>query len=110
MEQGKQMRFTPDELKLIKATFKGSPDLLKLLRKVFLPEYDPKAPFGQTVDLWTTINIEQLSPADAMIQLHARNSLIMHVEAMLIQLNVLSEIIEETPEEEVERIAKDSAK
>jgi len=42
-----QMRFTESELDLIRRTFKGNEALLKLLRKVFLPEIDPDAPLGQ---------------------------------------------------------------
>lgn len=104
------MRFTPEELSLIKNTYSGNPDLLKLLRKVFLPELDPTAPFGQVIDLWLTIPTKERSAEAVMIDLEARNMLIAHIELMLEQLNVLANSGEETPEMVKERIAKDSSK
>jgi hypothetical protein len=110
MEKGQQMRFTDSELDLIRRTFKGNETLLKLLRKVFLPEIDPDAPLGQTIDLWMTIPVNQLPPDQAVINLLARNQLIMHIEQQLLQLQKLAEIEEETEEEKKERIKKDSVK
>jgi len=55
--QGRQMMYTEDELTLIKATFKNNEKLLKLMRKVFLPEYDPNAPLGQVIDLWLSLPV-----------------------------------------------------
>src|SRR5690348_14705345 len=109
-QNGRQMRFTEGELSLIRSTFKGNTDLLKLMRKVFLPELDPKAPFGQMIDLWMTVPLKQLSPEQAAIQLIARNELINHLDQMLMQLQALAEMKEETPEEATERRKKDSSK
>lgn len=110
MEKGRQMRFTQEELDLIKTTFKGNERLLKLLRKVFLPEIDPDAPLGQVIDLWMTVPIQQLTPEQAMVNILARNQLIMHIEQQLMQLQILAEGKSETEEEKQERIKKDSAK
>ncbi len=111
MNKGQQMRFSDDELKLVKSAFKGNTELLKLMRKVFLPEFDPDAPIGQTIDLWMTINIEKMTTEEAMIHLHARNSLILHIETMISQLSAMAEVPEgETPKELEERLKKDSLK
>lgn len=110
MDKGKQMRFTEDELKLLKATFEGNDPLLKLLRKIFLPEYDPAAPLGQAVDLWMTVDVRQLSAEEAYLRLLARNELIMHVESMLVHINNLAGMKAETEEERATRMKKDSAK
>lgn len=110
MEQGKQMRFTDEELEIIKTTFKGKEKLLKLMRKVFLPEYDPNAPIGQVIDLWMTVPVQEMSPHDAMVKIMARNSLISHIELQLQQLNILANADKKTPEETQEKIKKDSAK
>lgn len=84
------MRFSDDELSLIKNTFAdndellvsirnhfmglnttkeeqamfqnlvaGKKEMVVMLRKFFLPELDPKAPIGQTIDLWRSININE---------------------------------------------------
>lgn len=46
----------------------------------------------------------------AYINLTARNSYISHIEAMLAQINMLAGRKDETPEQTVERLQKDSAK
>ena len=115
MDKGKQMRFADEELALIKATFGGSDGgvnetLLKLLRKVFLPEYDPTAPVGQAVDLWMTLDVRSLSPDEAYVRLLARNELISHVDQQLMQIQFLAAMKDETVDERNRRIAKDSVK
>lgn len=111
-QAGRQMRFTEEELEIIKNSFGGNEDLLRLLRKVFLPEMEPDAPLGQMVDLWMTVNIKDQSPEQALRNIQARNELIMHVEQQLLQLNVLAGnmLASETPEEKQARLKKDSSK
>jgi len=108
--QGRQMMYTEDELTLIKATFKNNEKLLKLMRKVFLPEYDPNAPLGQVIDLWLSLPVKEMSPEAAQINILARNSLIMHIENQLQVINVLATAEVETVEEARERVAKNSSK
>jgi len=104
------MRFTDEELALIQATFKGNEKLLKLMRKVFLPEYDPYAPLGQTVDLWMVLDIKGLDPQQAYLRMLSRNELIVHIEQQLLQLKALSLQTNETEKEKDERRKKDSTK
>jgi hypothetical protein len=110
MQQGRQMIFTDHELSLIKNTFKGNEELLKLMRKVFLPEIDPDAPLGQTIDLWMTVALTDKTPQDAYVHLLARNSLISHLDQQLLHLKFLSEMDDETPEEALARLTKNSTK
>ena len=99
-DNGQQMRMTEEELTLIKASFGGNERLLKLLRKIFLPEYDPMAPFGQTIDLWlAATDIKQLPPDVAYQHILARNMVIGHVEAQIEQLRYFAELKTKTPEE-----------
>jgi len=105
-KNGQQMRFTNEELALIKATFKGNTDLLKLMRKVFLPEIDPKAPLGQMIDLWMTVPVKEMTAEQAQVNILARNSLIMHVEQQLLQLQALAEMDNMT----ISDITKNSSK
>jgi len=110
MDKGRQMRYTDEELSLIKSTFKDNERLLKLLRKCFLPEYDVNAPIGQVVDLWMTLDLAGLTEQEREIRIFARNGLIQHIEHQLQELNILSEMKDETPTEKEERLKKDSVK
>lgn len=109
-QKGKQMRFTEADRALIRNTFKDRPELLKLLRKNFLPEIDPQAPLGQIIDLWMLEDISTKDPKDAYINLVARNKLIYHIETCLLQLQQLADTKEETEAEEIARLMKNSAK
>lgn len=104
------MRITEPEMALIKATFKENEPLLKLLRKIFLPEIDPNAPIGQVVDLWMTIPPAELTPEQAYINLKARNSIIAHVEQQLQQLSTLANQEVLSPIQLAEKNRKDSSK
>jgi len=109
-KQKREMRITEDDLKIIKATFKGNERLLKLLRKVFFPEITLEAPLGQQIDLWMTIPLQNLTPEQAMINILARNQLISHIEQQLLQLRILAESDAKTIEEIRESQKKDSSK
>lgn len=110
-EQGAEMRLTEDEITLIKSTFGGNERLLKLMRKIFLPEYDPMAPFGQVIDLWLAdTSLKQMPPDIAYQHIMARNMVIGHVEAQLQQLKYFADQKVETPEEQALREKKDSSK
>lgn len=107
---GKQMRFTAEEIDLLKNTFRNNEKLLKVLRKVFLPELDPNAPLGQMIDLWMAMNPAELTPDVAYVNIKARNQLIAHVEQQLMQIDFLANMAEEDPVAKAERKAKDTAK
>lgn len=104
------MRFTEQELSLIRNTYKDNTELLKLLRKVFLPEFDPQAPIGQNVDLWMTLDLTGKTPEEAFQHILVRNALIGHVEFQLQQLQFLANQAEETPEEALAKLKKNSTK
>lgn len=107
---GSQMRITDEERALIKSTFLNNEPLLKLMRKMFLPELDPNAPIGQMIDLWMTISIKDMSPEDAIIKLTARNELISHVDQVLMQLWLISKLEPMTPEEVKAKMVADGNK
>lgn len=108
--KGQQMRFSDEEIELMKVTYGGDDGLLKLLRKVFLPELDPTLPLGQNMDLWMTMDINALPAEEAKIQMVARNTLIGHIESQLIQLKVLANQSRQTKEQIAEAKEQDSAK
>lgn len=107
---GQQMRVTDEELSLLKNTFADNEVLLKLMRKMFLPELSADAPIGQTIDLWMTIDVKDQSPEEAKVRIMARNELIQHVESQLMQIKILAGSKDETPEETKKRLLQNSAK
>lgn len=105
-----EMRISDTDLSMIKNTFAGKDELLKVIRKIFLPEITADAPIGQSLDLWMTLKVEDMSPEDALINIKARNTVIQHVEMCLNQLKVLAGMKEESVEETKKRLKKDSNK
>ena len=104
------MRYTKEELDFIRSTFKGNDFALKTLRKVFLPEYDFNAPIGQTVDMWVSLNLEQIPKEDREVVILSRNKLIVHLEKQIQELKILADIDSKTLDELEERAKKDSNK
>ena len=112
MAQAAQKRFTPQELSLIRNTFKDKPELLKLVRKVMLPEIDTDAPLGQVIDM-SLIEANEVKGLDlerAYVHLLARSLQINMMENGLMQLSILAEEKQETEAEEIARRKKDSLK
>ena len=101
------MRFTDEELSLIKNTFgenlvllKGlrkhflqeettpevgalSKESLKVLRKTFLPTIDTDAPIHQTIDLLLTVDMKEKGVEELYNALHSRKILIDYLEQEL---------------------------
>lgn len=107
---GSQMRITPEEQDLIKATYKNNEPLLKLLRKMFLPELDPNAPVGQMIDLYRTIQTKDRNAEDIANELTARNMVIDHVEQVLMQLYIISMQEQQSPAQLKEKLSKDGGR
>jgi hypothetical protein len=105
-----ELRYSDAELAMLKTTFAENDELLKLVRKIFLPELKFDAPIGQNIDLWMTIKVEELSPEEALINLKARNSLIQHLEMCLNTIKILSGQKTESIDQVKERLMKDSSK
>lgn len=112
------MRFTDAELSLIKNTFAENDELLKAMRKVFLqmpldvidkdllsvfkskellavvrkawlPELDPEAPFHQLIDLLMTVDIKEKTPDEAYPHIVARKGVINYLEQQFRVLETL---------------------
>lgn len=104
---------TKDELALIKNTFKDSPQLFKVLRKVFIPTVsDPDLPIEQfgldawLVDkAWDSIPDHEIKPI-----VLARQDALKFIMGGLIKLKILASGEEEAPELRKERLKKDSNK
>ena len=107
---GQQMRLNDLDLSLIKNTFADNDELLKLMRKIFLPELDPNTPIGQLIDVHMSTPTEDKTDAEIALNVKARNMLIGHVELQLQVLKALAGNKNETVEQTKDRLSKDSSK
>lgn len=105
-----QSRFTEDELRLIRDTFKNNDPLLRLMGKFFCPPLDPQAPPGMMFDIYMQIPADQMTDTDVARNVRARNLLINHLNMRLMELQILAGRKEETEKEKEERLRKDSLK
>lgn len=100
-------RYTEGEVLKIQAMFGGANGLenLKLLRKVFLPEYDYNAPLNQTIDLrWDAFeNLPMMTPSDREVFIMSHFKMIKHIERMLNELTSLAQQTEISEEEKKRR-------
>jgi hypothetical protein len=62
-------------------------DLIKVVRKAFLPTIDGDAPINQVIDLWMTIKIDDKNPEEADLFIKARAIVLDYIDQ---QLNVLA--------------------
>lgn len=107
------MRYSDDELRMIKLNFAENESLLllmrkamfqfpmtveerellanqfsseeinKLMRKTFLPEIQENIPIGQSIDLWMTVEMRDKDPQRVMVDLLVRKRLIERLETGL---------------------------
>lgn len=80
-----QFPLTKEEQDMITNAFSHK-DVHDIVSKVFLPTIDPDAPFGQIVDLWLTVKIDDKTPMEAYPLLLARETLINYLELRLFEL------------------------
>jgi hypothetical protein len=142
-KQKQSMRYSDKELELIKLSFaendelliairkvflqlpttaleqailinlKTNEDLLKIIRKTFLPTIDGDAPFNQVIDLWMTIELKNKDPKEAYTEIMAREKLISYLEQQLkvleggvpsindVQLSDLTKVLAKTKADEM---------
>ena len=103
-------RITKEEEQLLKQHFKGNDGLLKLLRKIFIPQYDVNAPLGQAVDLWMDRVYADIPVAEVKGLIVARQEAIKFLESGLIQLHFLANKSDKTPDELERESRQNSAK
>jgi len=103
-------RLTDEDLAWLNATFAGNEQALKTLRKLFLYEVDPSDPIGISRDMWTTLDLKDLSHEDKLLSVAARQMLITHLEGALQVIKTVAGEKKETPEQMINRLSKDSAK
>ncbi len=110
MNNENQSRFTEDELRTIRDTFKNNESLLKLIRKFFLPPIDHDSPMGFLIDVYGSIPADGLPDSQVATMVRARNQLLNHMNRMFMELEILANMKDETLKEKAAREKKDSAK
>ena len=111
MDEKPRGRFSAEEVSIIKGTFKNNPTLLRLLRKVFLPEQvDESLPIGQVAGLWMDVNFREMDANDIKALAIARQEIVKMTEFYLLQLQVIADGADVTTEELAAVRAKNSAK
>lgn len=144
-----QMELTAVDLSAIQTNVRGRPEVMKLVHKHFLPELSDDVPFALQSDFLLVGQIKELAPASALLHLKAlkltadyirqqlggkkgirfsdlaelnleddivyinmlaRNTILNHIESKLNELKILAGKKEETPEETIKKLRKDSAK
>jgi hypothetical protein len=103
-------RITDAEMAIIKSMFAENDEALKLMRKIFLPSIEVDAPLGMVMDMWIPVEIDDVTPEQAIINIKARKTLITHVEQCLMLLKNLAGTKDESAEQTAKRIFKNSSK
>ena len=153
-----QMQLSAVDLSMLSLAFKGKENIHKIMRKLFLPTLDADVPFQQNIDLWMLMKLKELPVEEASVHIDsiktwieymdgqlkniesgkynkktkisfkklsdikdkpayekyadmlARNTIVNHVEQCLAQLLLLAGLKEETPDQTIARLQKDSNK
>ncbi len=108
-------RYTDEEIGIIKDMYGGPNGAknLKLLRKVFFPEYDYSSPIGRPVPDIRLMGLEemaQMSPGDRELAMLSQIRLASHLERQLQMLFVMANEKEASELEKKEKAKKDSNK
>jgi hypothetical protein len=105
--------YSEDEIGLIRRTFKDNNELIKVIRKTFLPTIsDPELPLEEFQKDWM-INGKswtQIPESERASMVLARQEAIEFIVGGLIMLKNLANIKEESPQEKSNRREKDSSK
>ncbi len=105
-------RITTDDVAAIKSMFAGNDKNLKVIRKVFSPTISENDPIGKTSDLWSPmfLDLVEKNAEQALIEIKAHQKFVSYVEGGLRNLKMLAGKPEESAEETLRRLTKDSAK
>jgi hypothetical protein len=104
-------RMTPEDVAVLKAMFEDREGAVEVIRKIFFPELRADNPLFQNNDLYTQgFSLDGLSGEDKVIMVEARHMLVKHIEGALSVMRALIGKKDESPEQVLERLQKDSSK
>ena len=101
---------TPEDIAVLKAMFEDREGAVEVLRKIFYPELAANNPLALNNDLFTQLQIAEMSPEQALLAVTARQQLVRHVEGSFQVIKQLVGNKGESPEETLARLQKNSAK
>lgn len=103
-------RMTEEDIAVLKAMFEDREGAVEVIRKIFYPELTADNPLQMNQDMWSQVPLTELGAEQALIQIQAQQKLVKHVEGGLSVIKVLVGEKNESPEQILERLTKDSAK
>ena len=101
---------TTENIAVLKAMFEDREGAVEVLRKIFYPELAADNPINLNNDMFTQLQITDMSPEAALIAVTARQQLVRHIEGSFAVIKALVGQKGETPEQTLNRLQKDSAK
>jgi len=105
-----ETRMTPKDIEVLKAMFEDREGAIDAIRKIFYPELSSGNPINLNNDFLTQLQISELSPEAALLAVTARQQLVRHIEGSFQVIKTLIGKKDETPEQVLARLQKDSAK
>ena len=108
---GKSSRLTDADLAVLRAMFLDREGAPEVLRKIFFPELTADDPIMLNGDMWSVnFDLDSMTAEQQIIAIKAHQKLIKHVEGCLKVIGLLVGTKEESAEEAIARVRKDSAK
>lgn len=105
-----ESRMTTDDIAVLKAMFEGREGAVEAIRKIFYPELTKDNPIQLNNDLYTQLQINEMTPEQALIAVTARQQLVRHVEGCFAVIKQLVGTPGESAEQVLKRLQKNSAK
>jgi len=106
----KQSRLVASDIATLKAAFEGNDELIQVIRKVFYPQLTEDSPIRANFDLWTKLDLNGMTTEQKVIRIEAHQLMVNHIENALGNIITLIGKKNETPEQVLERLHKDSTK
>lgn len=110
MVEKKYKRLSDEELQWIKATFSGNEQGLITLRKILLQTGESDTPIGFYRDSWSGVDLKGLSNEDKLLAVASHQMQMGQLEAALYQVKNIAGEADETVEEMMKRLEKNSSK
>jgi len=103
-------RMSPSDIAVLKAMFEEREGAVEVIRKIFYPELTADNPIHLNKDMYLDLDLSHMSPDQKVIAVEAHQKMVRHVEGCLAVIKTLLGEKNETPEQVLERLRKDSSK
>lgn len=105
-------RMTPDDIAVLKAMFEDRENSVDAIRKIFLPTLTADNPIFTNQDMWTgsTLALDGMTPEQKVIAVESHIKLVKHIEGCFGVIKALIGQKNESPEQVLARLQKDSTK